>query len=755
MPASAAGTATTTSPASAPDLTSARGRVRGPNDGVPAAALATLPGPLPQHLVDAADPDVHPGRPAGRTHGGRGDGAVVVESDRLTFWEAVGRRLTWDTDFTRVTDTVPTDAAAGAAPEIRWYADGRLNVAYNCVDRHVEAGRGAKVALYFEGEPGDRRAVTYAQLQAEVCRAANALEELGIGPGDRVVVYLPVLVETVVIALACARIGAVHSLVFGGFSADALRFRVEDTGAKLLVTTDGQFRRGRAVPVKANADEAVSGENAIEHVLVLDRTGHSVPGELREDGSRGPSGAVGIDWVQGRDLWWHDVVDRQPETHEARPFDAEHPLFVMYTSGTTGRPKGLVHTSAGYLAAASWTHDFLFSNPDVTARESDVHWCTADLAWVTAHTYEIYGPLSNGVTQVIYEGVPNAPHPGRHFEVIERYRVTSYYTAPTLIRSLMGWHPDGVPSRADGGPDLSSIRLIGTVGEAVNPEAWAWARTQIGRDALDRLDAEAAAAGKGPVPRDGTVGVPMVDTWWQSETGSTVLSPRPTDASFKPGCGSRPLPGVDVDVVDDAGTSVGAHLQGKIVVTRTSPSMARTVWGNPQRFYDSYWADYAEQGWFLAGDGAKRDDDADVWILGRIDDVINISGHRLSTIEIESALVAHPEVIEAGVCPVPDPTTGHAAVAFVVAHERFAVPGRPQETAEQAEELRAHVARVIGPVAKPAHVVFVPDVPKTRSGKIMRRLLTQLFTGDTLGDTTSLQNEPCVAEIAKAVAARH
>ncbi|XNZ00273.1 acetate--CoA ligase [Micrococcus luteus] len=713
--------------------------VRGPNDGVPAAALATLPGPLPQHLVDAADPDVHPGRPADLLHGGRGDGAVVAESDRLAFWEAVGRRLTWDTEFTRVTDTAPTDAATGTAPDIRWYADGRLNVAYNCVDRHVEAGRGEKVALYFEGEPGDRHAVTYAQLQRQVCQAANALQELGIGPGDRVVVYLPVLVETIVIALACARIGAVHSLVFGGFSADALRFRVEDTGAKLLVTTDGQFRRGKAVPVKANADEAVSGPNAIEHVLVLDRTGHSTPGERRADGTRGPSGAEGIDWVEGRDLWWHDVVDRQPTTHEAQPFDAEHPLFVMYTSGTTGRPKGLVHTSAGYLAAASWTHDYLFSAPNVEAREKDVHWCTADLAWVTAHTYEIYGPLSNGVTQVIYEGVPNAPHPGRHFEVIERYGVTSYYTAPTLIRSLMGWHPDGIPAQHD----LSSIRLIGTVGEAVNPEAWTWARTQIGRDALGPED-----------PRDGSVGVPMVDTWWQSETGSTVLSPRPTDSVFKPGCGSRPLPGVDVDVVDDDGTPVAAHLQGKIVVTRTSPSMARTVWGNPQRFYDSYWADYAEQGWFLAGDGAKRDDDADVWILGRIDDVINISGHRLSTIEIESALVAHPEVIEAGVCPVPDPKTGHAAVAFVVAHERFAAVGDPAGTAEQAQQLRRHVARVIGPVAKPAHVVFVPDVPKTRSGKIMRRLLTQLFTGDALGDTTSLQNEPCVAQIAEVVAAR-
>ena len=657
------------------------------------------PGPLPQRIVDAADPDRGP----------------VSEADRLAFWEAVGRRLNWEREFTRVHDLQPLDPAAEQGPRMRWYADGRLNAAVNCVDRHVTAGRGEKVALYFEGEPGDRRAVTYAQLQAEVCRAANALEQLGIGPGDRVVVYLPVLVETVVITLACARIGAVHSLVFGGFSADALRFRVEDTGARLLVTTDGQHRRGTAVPVKANADEAVAGKNAIEHVLVVERTGNR-----------------DIPWVDGRDVWWHDLVDRQPDTHDAQAFDAEHPLFIMYTSGTTGRPKGLVHTTGGYLAAASWTHDYLFSHPDVAQREKDVHWCTADLAWVTAHTYEIYGPLSNGVTQVIYEGVPNAPHPGRHFEVIERYGVTSYYTAPTLIRSLMGWHPDGIPAREHGGPDLSSIRLIGTVGEAVNPQAWTWARTQIGRDTPD---------------------LPMVDTWWQSETGATVLSPRPTDKAFKPGCASRPLPGVDVAVVDEEGDAVGTGVQGRIVVTRTSPAAARTVWGDPTRFFHSYWKDYAAQGWFLAGDGAKRDEDGDVWILGRIDDVINVSGHRLSTIEIESALVAHPEVIEAGVCPVPDPRTGHAAVAFVVANERW-LADDDAAAAERAEQLRRHVGRVIGPVAKPAEVVFVPDVPKTRSGKIMRRLLTQLFTDEPLGDTTSLQNEPCVGQIAEVMAAR-
>lgn len=719
----AAPAASTTAPTAAPATAGAP--VRRPNEGVPAAALATLPGPLPAALVDAADPDVHPGRPADALHGGRGDGAVVAEEDRLAFWAAAACRLTWERDFTRVRTGAPVDAAAGRGPEIRWFEDGTLNVAVNCVDRHVTAGRGEKVALYFEGEPGDREAVTYADLQRRVARAAHALAELGIGAGDRVVVYLPVLVETVVIALACARIGAAHSLVFGGFSAEALRFRVEDTGARLLVTSDGQHRRGAVVPVKETADAAVAGVDAIEHVLVVGRAGLTGGGE--------------IPWTPGRDVWWHELMERQPDVHEPQAFDAEHPLFIMYTSGTTGRPKGLVHTSGGYLTAASWTHDLLFSHPDPERRGDDVHWCTADLAWVTAHTYEIYGPLSNGVTQVIYEGVPNAPHPGRHFEVIERYRVSSYYTAPTLIRSLMGWHPDGIPAREDGGPDLSSLRLIGTVGEAVNPEAWTWARTQLGRDALRPGD-----------PRDGSVGLPMVDTWWQSETGSTVISPRPTDATFKPGCGSRPLPGVDVAVVDEQGAPVPTDVQGRIVVTRTGPAMARTVWGDPGRFFRSYWADHADQEWFLAGDGARRDADGDLWILGRIDDVINISGHRLSTIEIESALVSHPEVVEAGVCPVPHPTTGHAVVAFVVAHELR----KDQRTEQRAQELRAHVGRVIGPVAKPADVVFVPDVPKTRSGKIMRRLLAQLHQGEPLGDTTSLQNEECVAAIAEVLAER-
>ncbi|WP_104053628.1 MULTISPECIES: acetate--CoA ligase [unclassified Arthrobacter] len=650
----------------------------------------------------------------------------TTETERIAFWEAAARRLQWEQPWHTAHTFTPPQRLSGpetpepeaeySVPAIEWFAGGTLNVAVNCVDRHVAAGRGDKVALHFEGEPGDRRTVTYADLQRDVCRAANALLNLGIGKGDRVVIYLPVIVETIVITLACARIGAVHSLVFGGFSAEALKFRVEDTGAKLLVTTDGQFRRGAAVPVKDNADAAVSGANAVEHVLVVRRTG------------------CDIAWTEGRDLWWHETVDTASDIHEPEAFDAETPLFIMYTSGTTGRPKGLVHTMGGYLTQASWSYEFLFANPDERAREADVHWCTADLAWVTAHTYEIYGPLSNGVTQVIFEGTPNTPHPGRHFEIIERYKVTSYYTAPTLVRSLMGWFPDGVPDTWD----LSSIRLLGTVGEAVNPEAWRWMRGQLGRGE-----------------------VPVIDTWWQSETGATILSPRPTDTGFKPGCASRALPGVSTRIVDDAGNPVPPHTQGFIVVDKTGPAMARTVWGDPQRYLASYWRQYARQGWFLAGDGAKYDDDGDTWILGRTDDVLNVSGHRLSTIEIESALVSHPWVTEAGVCPVADPKTGHAIAAFVVLSSAAPAAGTEAGTEPDSDftqlvtaELRAHVARQIGPIAKPAAVVVVPDVPKTRSGKIMRRLLTQLFEGTPLGDTTSLQNEPCIAGIADVCEAR-
>lgn len=629
---------------------------------------------------------------------------TAEEASRVDFWVEQAKRLDWAEPWHTDHSFEPAmNAMSGElqVPRIEWFSGGKLNAAVNCVDRHVDAGNGNKVALFCEGEPGDRRAITYKELQDQVCQAANVLESLGIGKGDRVVIYLPVIAETVIITLAVARIGAVHSLVFGGFSAEALQFRVEDTGAKLLVTTDGQFRRGKAVPVKANADAAVAGENSIEHVLVVRRTGSEIA------------------WTEGRDIWWHDAVGQASTEHVAEYFDAETPLFIMYTSGTTGQPKGLVHTTGGYLTQAAYSHELLFSNPDPALRDADVHWCTADLAWVTAHTYEIYGPLANGVTQVIFEGTPNTPHPGRHFDIIERYGVTSYYTAPTLVRSLMGWFPDGVPAHHD----LSSLRLLGTVGEAVNPQAWNWLRDELGGGTL-----------------------PMVDTWWQSETGATILSPRPGDTEFKPGCASRAMPGVSVRIVDDAGTDVEHDVQGLIVVDGIGPAMARTVWGNPQRYLDSYWRKFAKQGYFLAGDGARYDADGHIWILGRIDDVINISGHRLSTIEIESALVTHPNVIEAGVTPVADALTGHAVVAFVVLAD-----SEMHSAAEVQDQLRAHVAHKIGPIAKPSAVVVVPDVPKTRSGKIMRRLLTQMFEGTPLGDTTSLQNEESMAGIIASV----
>lgn len=653
------------------------------------------------------------------------DARQLSAEEHQAYWAEQAAQLTWETPWDTVHTLTPPNPETQEGLQQTWFAGGTLNAAVNCADRHVAAGNGDKVALYFEGEPGDRRTVTYRELTEEVSQAAHALTELGIGRGDRVVVYLPVLVETIVITLACARIGAVHSLVFGGFSAEALRFRIEDTRAKLLVTSDGQYRRGKAVPVKDIADEAASGDNQLEHVLVIDRTGHR-----------------DIPWTEGRDIWWDQIVPRQPREHTAEAFDAENPMFIMYTSGTTGKPKGLVHTTGGYLTGAVATYNQIFAHPDPEQRAGDVHWCTADLAWVTAHTYEIYGPLGAGATQVIYEGVPNAPHPGRHFEVIQRYGVTSYYTAPTLVRSLMGWFPDGIPAEYD----LSSIRLGGTVGEAVNPEAARWLRQQIGRDTYQPANPETGEPERG---------ISMVDTWWQSETGSTILTPRPDATTVKPGSVGRDMPGVATAVVDDQGNPPPAGTQGNIVLTQFPPSMARTVWGNPKRWYTSYWKAYAEYGWFTAGDGAKIDADGDTWILGRTDDVINISGHRLSTIEIESALVTDPGVVEAGVCPVPDAKTGHAANAFVVPADQSLLGESADKdaVAEFTQRLRDTVTKGIGPIAKPARIILVPDVPKTRSGKIMRRILSQACTGEQLGDTTSLRNEECIPDVLAAARA--
>ncbi len=628
------------------------------------------------------------------------DASIYAEAqaDPIAFWERAAARLQWETPWHTAHQWSPPVAGPNGltVPQASWFVGGRLNVAVNCVDRHVAAGNGDKVALFFEGEPGDRVAVSYADLQRRVAQAAHGLTALGIEPGDRVVVYLPVLIETVVIALACARIGAVHSLVFGGFSAEAVRFRLEDTGAKLLVTSDGQHRRGQQVEVKSAADAAAADLPHLEHVLVVRRTGQDVP------------------WTAGRDVWWHEAIDTQPEQHEAVAFDSEHPLFIIYTSGTTGKPKGLVHTSGGYLTHASWAHWAHFD-----AKPSDVHWCTADLAWVTAHTYEIYGPLSNGLTQVIYEGTPDTPDRERHLEIIERYGVTVYYTAPTLIRTFMTWFGDTLPA----GHDLSTIRLLGTVGEAINPEAWMWFRRNFGRNET-----------------------PVVDTWWQSETGAAMVAPLPGVTVLKPGSATVPLPGIDMAVVDEAGVPVAPGRSGTLVARRPWPGMARTVWGNPERYRDSYWAPYAGLGehgaYYVAGDGATIDADGYIWILGRLDDVVNVSGHRLSTIEIESALVAHPAVGEAGVTGIADPLTGQAVAAFVV--DGAAGSADP-------EVLRAEVARAIGPIAKPKVIVRVPELPKTRSGKILRRLLAQLWQGDPLGDTTSLQNPWAVDGVREAV----
>jgi acetyl-CoA synthetase len=616
-------------------------------------------------------------------------------ADPVAFWADAARRLTWETPFTRTLDGAPALSPDGSLqpPRVEWFADGRLNVAVNCVDRHVDAGLGEKVAFHWEGEPGDTRSLTFAELQREVAKAANALAELGIRSGDRVVIYLPVLLETVIVTLAVARLGAIHSLVFGGFSAEALRFRVADTGAKLLVTSDGQYRRGTAVPVKANADAAVAGLDHVEHVLVVRRTGHEIA------------------WTAGRDVWWHELLAHQSDTHTAEAFPAETPLFIIYTSGTTGTPKGLVHTSGGYLTQASWTHWAAFD-----AKPDDVYWCTADLAWVTAHTYELYGPLSNATTQVIYEGTPDAPRRTRHLEIIERYGVTTYYTAPTLVRTFMTWFPDGVPAEFD----LSSLRVLGSVGEAINPEAWVWFRDQFG-------------AGRAPI----------VDTWWQSETGAAIMAPIPGLSRIKPGSATRALPGLRTLVVDEHGDEVAPGAGGYLVIPDPFPALARTVWGDPQRYLDSYWRRFADRGYYFSGDGAKVDADGDVWLLGRVDDVINVSGHRLSTIEIESALVAHPLVGEAGVTGATDPVTGEAIVAFVI-------PSR-EVGPDAVAELRAHVATVIGAIAKPRDIHLVPELPKTRSGKIMRRLLRDIVDGRPLGDTTSLQEPESPARIAALV----
>ncbi|GLY35822.1 acetyl-coenzyme A synthetase [Amycolatopsis sp. NBRC 101858] len=603
-----------------------------------------------------------------------------ADADREAFWAKQAERLTWDTKWTTVLDWTN-------APFAKWFVGGKLNVAYNCVDRHVESGHGDQVAIHWVGEPGDTRDITYAELKTEVSKAANALTSLGVTAGDVVAIQLQMVPEAIFAMLACARIGALHNVVFGGFSPTALRARVDDAAAKIVITSDGQFRRGKAAPMKANVDEALEGAETVEKVIVVQRTGDQLEGD--------------VPWTDGRDLWWHELVDGQSEEHTPEAFDSEHPLFILYTSGTTGKPKGILHTSGGYLTQTAYTHHNVF---DHKAGE-DVYWCTADIGWITGHSYIVYGPLANRVTQVVYEGTPNTPHEGRHWEIVQKYKVSLYYTAPTLIRTFMKWGAE-IPEKYD----LSSLRVLGSVGEPINPEAWIWYRENIG-------------AGKAPI----------VDTWWQTETGAIMISPLPGVTSTKPGSAQKALPGISAKVVDDTGTEVAHGGGGYLVLDKPWPSMLRGVWGDEERFRDTYWSRFKDQGFYFAGDGAKYDNDGDVWLLGRVDDVMNVSGHRISTTEVESALVSHPTVAEAAVVGATDPTTGQGIVAFVI------LRGNAVDGGEEAiQALRNHVAKEIGPIAKPRQIMVVPELPKTRSGKIMRRLLRDVAENRQVGDVTTL-----------------
>jgi acetyl-CoA synthetase len=612
-----------------------------------------------------------------------------ADADREAFWARQARRLHWDTGFEQVLDW-------SDPPFAKWFLGGKLNVAYNCVDRHIEAGYGDQVAFHWEGEPGDTRTITYTHLHREVCKTANALLSLGLEAGDRVAIQLPMIPEAIFAMLACARLGLPHSVVFGGFSAEALRSRIIDAEAKLVITADGQFRRGRAAPLKANTDEALHGTSTVRHVLVVRRT------------------EIDIDWTAGRDLWWHELVDGQSEQHICRPFDSEHPLFILYTSGTTGKPKGILHTSGGYLTQCAYTHHVVFDHK----AGQDVYWCTADIGWVTGHSYIVYGPLANRATSVLYEGTPNTPHEGRHWEIVQRYGVTTYYTAPTLIRTFMKWGKE-TPEKYD----LSSLRLLGSVGEPINPEAWMWYREHIGGNRC-----------------------PVVDTWWQTETGAIMIAPLPGVTATKPGSAMRPLPGVSAVVVNGSGVPVGHGQGGYLVLDQPWPGMLRTIWGDDERYRKTYWSRFAGSGYYFPGDGAKYDDDGAIWLLGRVDDIMLVSGHNISTTEVESALVSHPTVAEAAVVGASDPTTGQGIVAFVILRGNVAESEAKGEEAIKA--LRDHVAKQIGAIAKPRQIMVVADLPKTRSGKIMRRLLRDVAEKREIGDVTTLADSTVMDLIA-------
>jgi acetyl-CoA synthetase len=609
----------------------------------------------------------------------------IYERDFEEFWETEGRnRVAWFQPFSKLYEWEP--------PYAKWYLGGKLNICFNCVDRHVEAGNGGKVAYYWEGEPEDeRRTVTFADLQREVVRLANGLKELGVGKGTPVGIYMGMVTETAVAMLACARLGAPHTVVFGGFSSESLSDRLNDMECKVLITQDEGWRAGKKVPLKQNADQAVAESPTVERVVVYRRTHDDVPFDA------------------SRDVWWDELVegkDDDPASCPCEPMDSEDLLYLLYTSGTTAKPKGIVHTTAGYLVGVASTHHYIFD-----VKPDSVYWCAADVGWVTGHSYIVYGPLCNGTTGVMYEGVPNFPNPERWWEIIERYKVDILYTAPTAIRSHMKWGPEHAERH-----DLSSLRLLGSVGEPINPEAWVWYREHIGGDRT-----------------------PIVDTWWQTETGMILITPLPGITTTKPGSATKPFPGVDAAVYSEGGEEVGPGGGGYLVLKRPWPAMLRGIHKGDDRYRETYWSKYSDV--YFAGDGARIDEDGDFWLLGRVDDVMNVSGHRISTIEVESALVDHQKVAEAAVCGRNDERTGQAIVAYVT------LKGGEDGSVEMLEELRDHVGKKIGPIAKPANIVFTPELPKTRSGKIMRRLLRDVAENRTLGDTTTLADPTVVEEI--------
>ena len=610
---------------------------------------------------------------------------ATADADRLAFWETQARELTWDQPWSTVLDW--------QVPYAKWFGGGKLNASVNALDRHVAEGRGNRVAFHFEGEPGDTRTITYADLLVDVKKAANALTEIGVKAGDRVAIYMPMIPEAAVAMLACVRIGAAHSVVFGGFSADALLSRIQDADAKLVITADGGFRKGAAFALKPAVDEALKGQTNVEKVLVVQRTKQETA------------------WNDATDIWWHEIVDRQSAEHVAESFDAEHPLFILYTSGTTAKPKGIFHTTGGYLTQAAFTHRAVFD----LKPETDVYWCTADVGWITGHSYVVYGPLINGATQVMYEGTPDTPHKGRMFEIIAKYGVTILYTAPTLIRTWMKWG-DEFPQAHN----LSTLRLLGSVGEPINPEAWMWYREIIGGNRC-----------------------PIVDTWWQTETGAIMISPLPGVTSTKPGSAMSAIPGISTKVVDDNGVAVPNGHGGYLILDKPWPSMLRGVWGEDQRYRENYWSRF--DGIYFAGDGAKLDNEGAIWLLGRVDDVMNVSGHRISTTEVESALVSHEAVAEAAVVGAADEMTGQGIVAFVILRSGI----EHANGDELVKELRAHVTKEIGAIARPRQIMVVNELPKTRSGKIMRRLLKDVAENRAVGDATTLADPNVMKLIAE------